>query len=93
LAPDLTASLIVDVQAARLAGTTALANTGNKRIWQLSMPILFDLPPITPGQLVGVRIGNDVFKTTADSCSINAAVASTGSKDIWQTVSLIEHLE
>lgn len=92
-AADITASLIIDVQAARMAGTAALANTGNKKIWNMVLPVLPDLPPVRPGQLVGVRVGSDVFKTTADTMALNATVSDTGAKEIWQVVSLIEHLE
>ena len=54
--------MIVDNQAARVAGTNALAETGDKLSVNLSMPVMADLPPATPGMLVGVTINSEVFK-------------------------------
>lgn len=90
---DITSSLIVDVQAARLAGTAAIADSGKKRIWQLTLPVMASLPPFTIGQLIGVRVGADVFKATCDSFSLRASVDSNGAIDVSQSVGLIESLE
>jgi hypothetical protein len=72
-ADDISAQLIVDNQAARTAGTNALADTGNKLNINMSLPIMADLPPAIPGMLIGIREGVDVFKGTCDSVTINAS--------------------
>jgi len=92
-APDISSSLIVDVQAARLAGTAALADSGHKRNWQLTLPVMASLPPFKIGQLIGVRVGTDIFKSTCDSFSMRAAVGTDGAIDISQSVGLSEALE
>lgn len=92
-AADITAQLIVDNQAARVAGTMALAETGDKLSVNLSMPVMADLPPATPGMLVGVTINSEVFKGVCDSWTIRATVSERGDIDIEQSVTLISPLE
>ncbi|MCT7942376.1 hypothetical protein [Shewanella holmiensis] len=89
---DISAQLIVDNQAARTAGTNALADTGNKLNINMSLPIMADLPPLTPGMLVGVREGVEVFKGTCDSVSISASVSNTGDIDIEQSITVVRHV-
>jgi hypothetical protein len=91
-ADDISAQLIVDNQAARTAGTNALADTGNKLNINMSLPIMADLPPATPGMLIGIREGVDVFKGTCDSMTINASVSDTGDIDIEQTITVVRHV-
>ncbi|MFB2682809.1 hypothetical protein [Shewanella mangrovisoli] len=90
---DIIAQLIVDNQAARVAGTDALAETGDKLSVNLSMPVMADLPPATPGMLVGVTINGEVFKGVCDSWSIRATVSERGDIDIEQSVTLVCPLE
>lgn len=92
-AADISSSLIVDVQAARMAGTTAIADSGKKRNWQLTLPVMAALPPFRVGQLIGVRVGTDVFKATCDSFSLRCSVNNDGAIEVSQSVSLIESLE
>ena len=92
-AADINSALIVDVQAARLAGSAAIADTGNKRLWQLALPVMASLPPFRIGQLIGVRVGTEVFKATCDNVSLRGSVGSDGAIDISQSVSLIESME
>lgn len=89
---DISAQLIVDNQAARTAGTNALADTGNKLNINMSLPIMADLPPATPGMLIGIREGVDVFKGTCDSVTINASVSDTGDIDVEQTITVVRHV-
>jgi hypothetical protein len=91
-ADDISAQLIVDNQAARTAGTNALADTGNKLNINMSLPIMADLPPATPGMLIGIREGVDVFKGTCDSVTINASVSDTGDIDVEQTITVVRHV-
>jgi len=89
---DISAQLIVDNQAARTAGTNALADTGNKLNINMSLPIMADLPPATPGMLIGIREGVDVFKGTCDSVTISASVSDTGDIDVEQTITVVRHV-
>lgn len=91
-AADISAQLIVDNQAARVAGTNALAETGDKLSVNLSMPVMADLPPATPGMLVGVTINSEVFKGVCDSCTIRASISDRGDIDIEQSITLISPL-
>tara|TARA_R110002124_G_scaffold280135_1_gene453248 strand:- start:2168 stop:3151 length:984 start_codon:yes stop_codon:yes gene_type:complete len=91
-ADDISAQLIVDNQAARTAGTNALADTGNKLNINMSLPIIADLPPATPGMLIGIREGVDVFKGTCDSVTISASVSDSGDIDVEQTITVVRHV-
>lgn len=92
-AADISNQLIVDNQAARTAGTVALADTGKKRIHNISLPIMADLPPLTVGMLVGVRDGASLFKSVCDSVNISANVSDAGEISIEQAITVIESLE
>ncbi len=92
---DINEPLIVDNQAARLAGTNAIANTGKKRIHNIVLPVQPDLPPLTAGMLIGVS-NTDVFKGTIDSWSVSAQTVQAGGNvaiDIEQNINVIQHLE
>ncbi|MCU8012182.1 hypothetical protein [Shewanella sp. SM74] len=91
-AADISAQLIVDNQAARIAGTNALADTGDKLNVTLSFPVMVDLPPATPGMLIGIREGAEVFKGTCDSWSIRASVSDRGDIDIEQSITVIRSI-
>ncbi|MBW3528165.1 hypothetical protein KO533_16575 [Shewanella sp. NKUCC05_KAH] len=91
-AADISAQLIVDNQAARIAGTNALADTGDKLNVTLSLPVMVDLPPATPGMLIGIREAAEVFKGTCDSWSIRASVSDRGDIDIEQSITVIRSI-
>lgn len=91
-AADISAQLIVDNQAARIAGTNALADTGDKLNVTLSLPVMVDLPPATPGMLIGIREGTEVFKGMCDSWSIRASVSDRGDIDIEQSITVIRSI-
>ncbi|MDT3335650.1 hypothetical protein Q4Q49_10105 [Shewanella sp. SP1S1-7] len=91
-AADISAQLIVDNQAARIAGTNALADTGDKLNVTLSLPVMVNLPPATPGMLIGIREGTEVFKGTCDSWSIRASVSDRGDIDIEQSITVIRSI-
>lgn len=90
---DISAQLIVDNQAARLAGTNAIAASGNKELITVSLPIMADLPPLKKGMLIGVTYEGEVFKATCDSVNISASMDQSSGLDISQSVNLIRHLE
>ena len=90
---DISGQLIVDNQAARLAGTNAIAASGNKELISVSLPIMADLPPLKKGMLIGVTYEGEVFKATCDSVSISASMDQSSGLDISQSVNLIRHLE
>jgi hypothetical protein len=91
-AADISAQLMVDNQAARIAGTNALADTGDKLNITLTLPVMADLPPAVPGMLIGIREGTEVFKGTCDSWSIRASVSDRGDIDIEQTITVIRSI-
>ncbi|AUR84133.1 hypothetical protein NVP1049O_24 [Vibrio phage 1.049.O._10N.286.54.B5] len=93
LTQDKSSQLIVDVQAARVAGTVALADTGKKEQITINLPIMADLPPLTKGMLVGVTYRSEVFKATLDSVSITASMSDSEGLDVNQSIVLIRHLE
>ncbi|MGE6647941.1 hypothetical protein ACQKE0_01530 [Shewanella colwelliana] len=90
---DISAQLIVDNIAARLAGSNALADTGNKELITVTLPVMADLPPLKKGMLVGVTYRTEVFKATCHSVSIRASMDQQSGLDVEQTVNLIRHLE
>jgi len=91
-AQDIAASLIVDAQAARVAGTMVLADTGNKEIVSVTLPIMNDLPPLQKGMLIGVTYRGEVYKAICDNVSISATVDPSAGIDIYQSVKLIRHI-
>lgn len=89
---DIVDKLITDNQAARMRGTTELANAGNKVQTSIRTKVLADLPPMRPGMLIGVRKGAEVFKSVCEAWSISAAVSeSTGQVTVNQTVNLLRN--
>lgn len=90
---DYTSSLIVDDIPARLVGTAKLADTGDKEIISVSLPVMADLPPLTKGMLIGVNYRGEVFKATCDNTSLSANVGRDGAIDVTQRVGLIRHKE
>ncbi|MCH4294231.1 hypothetical protein MJ923_07920 [Shewanella sp. 3B26] len=91
-APDFVAPLIVDVQAAIMAGTAAIADSGKTKVVTIELPIMADLPPLEPGQLLGVTYRAELYKATCDGISITASRSDNG-LEITQSAALIRHLE
>ncbi|WP_434340179.1 hypothetical protein [Motilimonas cestriensis] len=89
-AGDIASALIVDDMAARLCGTMALAETGAKVAWSLTCPVMQDLPPLIPGQLIAVTADAITFKGVCDSMSISASIDNDGGISVEQSINLIE---
>lgn len=89
-AGDIASALIVDDMAARLCGTMALAETGSKIAWSLTCPVMQDLPPVIPGQLIAATADAQTFKGVCDSMSISASIDADGRISVEQSISLIE---
>ncbi|QYJ79435.1 hypothetical protein [Shewanella acanthi] len=92
-AQDISAQLIVDNQAARLAGTDALAETGDKNTVSLTLPLRNDLPPVSPGMFVGLTKDGELSKGLCDSWSLRATVSDRGDIDIEQSITVLVPLE
>lgn len=90
---DISNALIVADTPARLAGTAAIAATGQKEKVSIELPVMNDLPPLVKGMLVGVSFYGDTYKATCDTTSITASVQNDGSIDVTQSVTLIRHME
>ncbi|WP_412522071.1 hypothetical protein [Shewanella algae] len=75
---DISNMLIVDTQAARLAGTNAIADSGTKRRVSINTTVMADLPPLRPGQLIGVTWRGEVYKALCDTVTISASMSSSG---------------
>ncbi|WP_345873175.1 hypothetical protein [Shewanella algae] len=85
---DISNMLIVDTQAARLAGTNAIADSGTKRRVSINTTVMADLPPLRPGQLIGITWRGEVYKALCDTVTINASMSSSG-LTVRQNVGLI----
>lgn len=90
---DISNALIVTDTPARLAGTAAIAATGQKQKVSVELPVMNDLPPLVKGMLVGVSFYGDTYKATCDTTGITATVQNDGSIDVTQSVTLIRHME
>ncbi len=86
---DISNMLIVDTQAARLAGTNAIADSGTKRRVSINTTVMADLPPLRPGQLIGITWRGAVYKALCDTVTINASMSSSG-LTVRQNVGLIK---
>ncbi len=75
---DISNMLIVDTQAARLAGTNAIADSGTKRRVSINTTVMADLPPLRPGQLIGITWRGEVYKALCDTVTISANMSSSG---------------
>lgn len=90
---DIANALIVDIQAARIAGTSAIADTGNKQQIAVTMPIMADLPPLKKGQLIGVTWRGETYRALCDSIGITASVDDNGAVTVRQQATLLRPLE
>lgn len=90
---DIAGPLILTDIPARLVGTAAIADTGNKKRIVVSLPVMATLPPLVKGMLIGVSYFGDIYKATCDGTAITATVDNSGGIDITQSVTLIRHME
>lgn len=86
---DIANALIVDIQAARIAGTSMIADTGNKQQIAVTMPIMADLPPLKKGQLIGVTWRGETYRALCDSIGITASVDYNGAVTVRQQATLL----
>ena len=89
VAPDIVDALITDVIAARQRGTAELANSGNKDVVSLTMPIMDLLPPCLPGQILGVTWQTETYKALVDSIAITAQRSQNGQLTVRQNVGVL----
>lgn len=89
VAPDIVDALITDVIAARQRGTAELADSGNKDMISLTMPIMDLLPPCLPGQILGVTWQTETFKALVDSIAITAQRSQNGQLTVRQNVGVL----
>ena len=90
---DIANVMIVDIQAARIAGTSAIADTGNKQQIAVTMPIMADLPPLKKGQLIGVTWRGENYRALCDSIGITASVDDNGAVTVRQQATLLRPME
>lgn len=91
---DISHPLIVTSVAAQLCGTAALSETGRKRVWQLTAPVMANLPIVTEGQLVGIRDElNNLHRAMVDSWTVTASISADGAITVKQSFSALEPLE
>lgn len=91
---DISHPLIVTSVAAQLCGTAALADTGKKRQWQITAPVMATLPIVTEGQLIGIRneLGS-LHIAMVDSWSVTASISADGAVSVKQSFTALEPLE
>lgn len=91
---DISHPLIVTTVAAQLCGTAALSESGRKRVWQLTAPVMATLPIVTEGQLVGIRDElNSLHRAMVDSWTLSASVSADGAITVKQSFTALEPLE
>ena len=93
VAADVVDPLMVDNQALRQRGTAELANSGSKESVQLTLPVMDLLPPLVPGQILGITWQTEVFKTLVDSISITAQRSQNGQLTVRQNVGALRSYE
>lgn len=93
VAADVVDPLMVDSQALRQRGTAELANSGRKDSLQLTLPIMDLLPPLLPGQVLGITWQTETFKTLVDSIAINAQRSQNGQLTVRQNAGVIRSYE
>lgn len=91
---DISHPLIVSSVAAQLCGTAALSDSGRKRQWNLTAPVMATLPIASEGQLIGIRDElNSLHKAMVDSWSVTASVSADGAITVKQSITALEPLE
>lgn len=90
-ASDVLEKLITDPQAARMRGSHELAEVGDKKQTQLRTKLMVDLPPITPGMLVGVTVDGKTYKATCDAWQLNAQTNNQGQTVVNQSLTLLRN--
>lgn len=93
VAPDVVEPLMVDSQALRQRGTAELANSGRKDSAQLTMPIMDLLPPLIPGQVLGITWQTDTYKALVDSIQITAQRSQDGKLTVRQNAGVLRSYE
>lgn len=89
---DVSAQLIVTDQAARVAGTVMIADSGKKQKVSVTLPVMNDLPPLTKGMLIGVTYRDEIYKALCDTTSLSATMGDDG-LNVTQSVTLIRSME
>lgn len=89
VAADVVDPLMVDNQALRQRGTAELANSGRKDSVQLTLPVMDLLPPLIPGQVLGVTWQTETYKTLVDSVQITAQRGQNGTLTVRQNVGVL----
>lgn len=91
---DISHPLVVTAVAAQLCGTAALADTGKKRQWQITAPVMATLPIVTEGQLIGIRDELGFLHIAmVDSWSVSASISADGAVSVKQSFTVLEPLE
>ncbi|MBU2113723.1 MAG: hypothetical protein KKE94_08100 [Gammaproteobacteria bacterium] len=93
VAADVVDPLMVDNQALRQRGTAELANSGRKDSLQLTLPVMDLLPPLVPGQILGITWQTETYKTLVDSVGITAQRSQNGLLTVRQNVGAIRSYE
>ena len=93
VASDVVEPLMVDSQALRQRGTAELANSGRKDSVQITMPIMDLLPPLIPGQVLGVTWQTETYKTLVDSIAISAQRSQDGKLTVRQNAGVLRCYE
>lgn len=89
---DVSAQLIVTDQAARVAGTVMIADSGKKQKVSVTLPVMNDLPPLTKGMLIGVTYRDEIYKALCDTTSLSVTMGDDG-LNVTQSVTLIRSME
>ncbi|WP_022944501.1 hypothetical protein [Pseudoalteromonas ruthenica] len=91
-APDVTEPLMTDVQALRQRGSAELANSGTKAQSSIKTRIAAWLPPLRPGQLIGIQYEQYLYKATCNAISIDVIIAQNGALSIKQSAELLKNV-
>ncbi|TMP23785.1 hypothetical protein [Pseudoalteromonas ruthenica] len=91
-APEIVDSLITDIQAARQRGSAVLADSGKKEESTIKTKVMPQLPPLQPGQLIGIQYAQHLYKATCDTVTVSAAVDKQGRITINQSAGLVKNV-
>ncbi|MDX1536405.1 hypothetical protein [Arsukibacterium sp.] len=93
VAADVVDPLMVDSLALRQRGTAELANSGRKDALQLNLVIMDLLPPLIPGQVLGITWQTETYKALVDSIAITAQTGPNGTLTVRQNVGVLRSYE